>query len=304
MDRRAENLLARLAAFLDPSTAGYWSWRPAAGGSHGDYFREYGQQPAPCEDYAAFRAAADRFMLAAGPLAAGFVLEPERIAFVTETELYASHVRNRAAREAGRRTSVDSLLKDLSELKPGDPVVHEQHGIGRYRGLATLDLGEGRTEFLHLEYEGGDKLYVPVSHLHLISRYSGVSPEAAPLYRLGSGQWEKARKKAAIQVRDTAAELLNLYAQRAARQGHAFQLRQHDCEAFADGFGFDETPDQAAAIQAVTEDLTRGRPMDRLICGDVGFGKTEVALRAAFIAALDGKQVAVLCLTTKLAFQH
>ena len=135
-----------------------------------------------------------------------------------------------------------------------------------------------------LEYDGGDKLYVPVSQLHLIGRYSGASPEAAPLHKLGSGQWDKAKRKAMQQVRDTAAELLNLYAQRAARQGHAFGLRKHDYEAFAEGFGFEETPDQAAAIRAVIEDLTSGKPMDRLICGDVGFGKTEVALRAAFVA--------------------
>lgn len=151
---------------------------------------------------------------------------------------------------------------------------------------------------------GGDKLYVPVSQLHLIGRYSGASPESAPLHKLGSGQWDKAKRKAMQQVRDTAAELLNLYAQRATRKGHAFTLRQHDYEAFSEGFGFEETPDQATAIRAVIEDLTSGKPMDRLICGDVGFGKTEVALRAAFVAVADGKQVAVLVPTTLLAEQH
>ncbi|MBI2311065.1 MAG: transcription-repair coupling factor [Betaproteobacteria bacterium] len=306
VERRAENPLAKLGAFVE-SFAGRVL---VVAETHGrrevmaDYFREYGQHPVTCDDYAAFRAGGECFMLACGPPAAGFILESERIAFITETELYASHVRNRAAREAARPASVDGVLRDLSELKPGDPVVHEQHGIGRYQGLVTLDLGEGRTEFLHLEYEAGDKLYVPVAQLHLIGRYSGTSPEAAPLHRLGSGQWDKAKRKAAAQVRDTAAELLNLYAQRAARQGHAFRMRSHDYEAFADGFGFEETPDQAGAIQAVIEDLTRGRPMDRLICGDVGFGKTEVALRAAFVAVMDGKQVAVLVPTTLLAEQH
>ena len=167
-----------------------------------------------------------------------------------------------------------------------------------------MDLGDGATEFLALEYEGGDKLYVPVSQLQVIGRYSGASPEAAPLHKLGSGQWEKAKRKAAEQVRDTAAELLNLYAQRAARTGYAFQLKPHDYEAFADGFPFEETRDQATAIEAVIADLTAGKPMDRLVCGDVGFGKTEVALRATFVAVMDGKQVAVLVPTTLLAEQH
>ncbi len=167
-----------------------------------------------------------------------------------------------------------------------------------------MDLGEGMTEFLALEYEGGDKLYVPVSQLQVIGRYSGASPEAAPLHKLGSGQWEKAKRKAAEQVRDTAAELLNIYAQRAARKGYAFQLKPQDYEAFTDGFPFEETRDQQAAIDAVIQDLVAGKPMDRLVCGDVGFGKTEVALRAAFVAVADGKQVAVLVPTTLLAEQH
>jgi transcription-repair coupling factor (superfamily II helicase) len=224
-------------------------------------------------------------------------------AAVAEAELYAGTAR-RGTRAARQQSSVEGMLRDLSELKVGDPVVHVQHGIGRYGGLASLDLGEGMTEFLLLEYEGGDKLYVPVSQLEVISRYSGAQPEAAPLHKLGSGQWDKARARAARQVRDTAAELLELYARRAARQGHAFSVKQHDIEAFADGFGFEETPDQAAAIAAVLQDMTSGKPMDRLICGDVGFGKTEVALRAAFIAVADRKQVAILCPTTLLAEQH
>jgi transcription-repair coupling factor (superfamily II helicase) len=196
------------------------------------------------------------------------------------------------------------MVRDLSELKIGDPVVHSSHGIGRYMGLVSMDLGEGETEFLHLEYAKETKLYVPVSQLHVISRYSGASPEDAPLHTLGSGQWEKAKRKAAQQVRDTAAELLNLYARRALRQGHAFQYSAHDYEAFADSFGFEETADQAAAINAVIKDMTGGKPMDRLVCGDVGFGKTEVALRAAFVAVMGGKQVAILAPTTLLAEQH
>jgi transcription-repair coupling factor (superfamily II helicase) len=210
----------------------------------------------------------------------------------------------RRAKDAKKQSSVEGMLRDLSELRIGDPVVHAQHGIGRYQGLVGMDLGEGPTEFLQLTYEGGDKLYVPVSQLAVISRYSGAEPEAAPLHKLGSGQWDKAKAKAAKQVRDTAAELLALYARRAAREGHAFRIQAHDVDAFADGFGFEETPDQAAAIQAVVHDMAAAKPMDRLICGDVGFGKTEVALRAAFVAVADKKQVAILCPTTLLAEQH
>jgi len=268
-----------------------------------DYLNEYGLATVVCENYASFVAGKDHFMLGVGPLQNGFQLTDENLAFVTETELYASQPRSRAAR-AAKKSNVEGMLRDLSELKVGDPVVHEQHGIARYQGLVNLDLGEGENEFLLLEYAGEDKLYVPVAQLHVISRYSGGAPETAPLHKLGSGAWDKAKRRAMKQVRDTAAELLNLYAQRATRKGHTFKLTPHDYEAFAAGFGFEETPDQAATIEAVIADLQSGKPMDRLVCGDVGFGKTEVALRAAFVAAMDGKQVAVLVPTTLLAEQH
>ncbi len=245
-----------------------------------------------------------KFALTTGPLAAGFIDLAGRLAVITETELYARSPVTRRARDAKRATTAEGLLKDLSELKVGDPVVHAQHGIGRYLGLSGMDLGNGEEEFLTLEFAGGDKLYVPVAHLHVISRYLGGDPDSAPLHKLGSGQWEKAKRKAMEKARDTAAELLNLYAMRAARQGHAFAANEHDLGAFAEGFGFEETPDQLAAIEAVVGDMTSGRPMDRLVCGDVGFGKTEVALRAAFVAVSGGKQVAVLCPTTLLAEQH
>ena len=267
------------------------------------YLKEYGLTPTVCEDYASFIACKEKFMLGVGPLQIGFALPDENISIVTETELYAAQPRSRAAR-AAKKSYVEGMLRDLSELKTGDPVVHEQHGIARYQGLVNLDLGEGENEFLLLVYAGEDKLYVPVSQLHVISRYSGGAPEAAPLHKLGSGTWDKAKRRAMQQVRDTAAELLNIYAQRATRKGHAFKLTYHDYEAFAEGFGFEETADQAAAIEAVLLDLQSGKPMDRLICGDVGFGKTEVALRAAFVAVMDGKQVAVLVPTTLLAEQH
>jgi len=274
-----------------------------------EYLQQYDLHPVVCQDFAAFLDSQEPFMLGVAPLHTGFIDQATKIAFITESELYATHLHGRRERESRKSsTSTDNILRDLSEIKPGDPVVHEQHGIGRYLGLVSMDVGEGEpgemSEFLALEYDGGDKLYVPVSQLYLIGRYSGGAPESAPLHKLGSSQWDKAKRKAMQQVRDTAAELLNLYAQRAAREGHQFTLQQHDYEAFAEGFGFEETPDQAAAIKAVIEDLTSGKPMDRLICGDVGFGKTEVALRAAFIAVADGKQVAVLVPTTLLAEQH
>jgi transcription-repair coupling factor (superfamily II helicase) len=267
------------------------------------YLKEYGLTPEVCEDYASFLAGKEKFMLGVGLVQSGFMLPDDRLAIVTETELYAAQPRSRVTR-AAKKSNVEGMLRDLSELKVGDPVVHEQHGIARYQGLVNLDLGEGENEFLLLEYADEAKLYVPVAQLHVIGRYSGGAAETAPLHKLGSGAWDKAKRRAMQQVRDTAAELLNLYAQRALRKGHAFKLTPHDYEAFAAGFGFDETPDQAAAIEAVIADLQSGKPMDRLICGDVGFGKTEVALRAAFVAAMDGKQVAVLVPTTLLAEQH
>ena len=305
VDRRADNPLSRLQGFLNESRGRTLLLADSLGRRQTmlEYFSGHGIKPEPCANYAEFIVGNATVMLATAPLAAGFVLRERNLAVVTENELYASQVRTRREREA-RKTTSEGMLRDLSEVKPGDPVVHEQHGIGRYLGLQNLDLGEGTTEFLTLEYTHGDKLYVPVSQLHLISRYSGAPAETAPLHDLGSGQWEKAKKKAAAQVRDTAAELLNLYAQRALRHGHAFTLRQHDYEAFCDAFPFEETPDQQAAITATLNDLQQGKPMDRLICGDVGFGKTEVALRAAFVAVNEGKQVAVLVPTTLLAEQH
>ena len=309
VDRKAGDPLAALKDFLATPDLRVLIAAESAGRRETltSYLAEYGLAPVPCASFAEFAGSREPLLLAVAPLAAGFALPAEGWAIVTEAELYAGVVRRRV-RPGEKRSSVEGMVRDLSELKIGDPVVHAQHGIGRYLGLAALDLGGGRAgdvdEFLLLEYEGGDKLYVPVSQLGVISRYAGAQPEAAPLHKLGSGQWDRAKARAAKQVRDTAAELLALYARRAARQGHRFGIRQHDLEAFADGFGFEETPDQAAAIEAVIQDMASGRPMDRLVCGDVGFGKTEVALRAAFVAVADGKQVAVLCPTTLLAEQH
>jgi len=269
-------------------------------------FAEQGMTMPSCDNWHDFLNGESRLSLGVSTLHSGFAGANEKFAFavITEAELYAATVRQQRRREKEKARSTEGMLKDLSELRLSDPVVHEQHGVGRYKGLVNLDFGEGETEFLLLEYYGDDKLYVPVSQLFLISRYSGGPPESAPLHRLGSGNWEKAKKKALKQIRDTAAELLNLYAQRAARRGHAFTLSLHDYEAFCEGFPFEETPDQLEAIENVIKDMQSGRPMDRLVCGDVGFGKTEVALRAAFVAVMGGRQVAVLVPTTLLAEQH
>lgn len=303
VDRHAENPLTHLQAFQQQFSGKILLCAESAGRREtlSQYCQAYGLIPEMVNDWASLHTTC--FGITHGWLEQGFILPAQRLAVVTENDLY-THLAQQRRQRRRRTTNPDALLRDLSEVKVGDPVVHEQHGIGRYQGLVNLDLGEGETEFLLLEYANEDKLYVPVAQLQLISRYSGGDLQQAPLQRLGSGQWEKAKRKAAKQVRDTAAELLALYAKRAARAGHACQLNWQDYQTFADGFGFEETPDQAAAIAAVISDLCAGKPMDRLVCGDVGFGKTEVALRAAFVAVMDGRQVAVLVPTTLLAEQH
>ncbi|MDD2882327.1 MAG: transcription-repair coupling factor [Rhodoferax sp.] len=276
-----------------------------------DFLHSSQFDPPSFDSLAEFEASKEPIGIATSSLAIGFSWLEAGIDFVTETELFAASHTTRRRKKQEQVSDVEALIKDLSELKVGDPVVHNAHGIGRYRGLINLDLGNKLPngepeiqEFLHLEYADKATLYVPVSQLQLISRYTGVSPDEAPLHKLGSGQWEKAKRKAAEQVRDSAAELLNIYARRAAREGHAFRYSPTDYEAFANEFGFEETADQKAAIHAVIQDMISPRPMDRLVCGDVGFGKTEVALRAAFVAITGGKQVAFLAPTTLLAEQH
>jgi len=305
VDRREAHPVAKLQGFSDGFQGTTLIVAPSAGRRETlhEYLAEHGLDAAPCEGWANCQQQPGRILLTHGPLAEGFVTADGALAVITETELYAVPPKTRRARET-RATQIDNLLRDLSELKPGDPVVHAQYGVGQYLGLINMDLGDGDTEFLQLEYAKGDKLYVPVANLHLISRYSGAGEGEVPLHKLGTDQWEKARRRAMQAARDTAAELLNLYALRAAREGHAFKFSPHDYEAFAEGFGYEETPDQAAAIAAVMADMQSGKPMDRLVCGDVGFGKTEVALRAAFMAVMGGYQVAVLVPTTLLAEQH
>jgi transcription-repair coupling factor (superfamily II helicase) len=270
-----------------------------------DVLAQHGLKPDTVEGIARYRdeAQAARYAITVAALEDGFALSAPPLAILTERELFPERApqtrrRRRAAREP------EAILRDLSEIAPGSPIVHEDHGVGRYQGLLTLEAGGQANEFLCIEYAKGDKLYVPVSQLHLVSRYSGASPELAPLHSLGGEAWEKARKKAAEKVRDVAAELLEIQAKRQARAGLALPLDRPLYEQFAAQFPFEETPDQLSAIEAVIKDLDASTPMDRVVCGDVGFGKTEVAVRAAFVAASAGKQVAVLVPTTLLAEQH
>ncbi len=261
-------------------------------------------QPQVVPDLPAFLAdEAAKFAIAVSPLEDGFALDAPRIAVLTERQLFPERATQpRRARRAGREP--EAIIRDLGELTEGAPIVHEDHGVGRYRGLIAMDVGGMPGEFLDIEYAKGDRLYVPVAQLHLISRYSGASPETAPLHSLGGEQWTRAKRKAAEKVRDVAAELLEIQARRQARAGLALQVDRVMYEPFAAGFPFEETPDQLAAIEATLRDLQSSQPMDRVVCGDVGFGKTEVAVRAAFAAASGGKQVAVLVPTTLLAEQH
>ena len=244
------------------------------------------------------------FAITVAPLERGFMLAQPPVAVFTERELAGERARTERRRRRTAERDPEAILRDLTELEIGAPIVHVDHGVGRYLGLVALDVGGMPGEFLAIEYARGDKLYVPVAQLALVSRYSGADDEHAPLHSLGGEAWERAKRKAAEKVRDVAAELLAIHAQRAARQGNAIAYDRAIVARFAEGFPFEETPDQQAAIDAVLADLAAPQPMDRVVCGDVGFGKTEVALRAAVAVASAGKQVAVLVPTTLLAQQH
>lgn len=267
-----------------------------------DFLRQEQLAAAETAGWADFLASPARIMLGVAPIDQGLLLANAGLAIITERELFGERTRSRRRQRKVR--DPEQILSDLTDLVVGAPIVHVDHGVGRYRGLTTITIDGMPTEFLTVEYAGSDLLHVPVASLHMISRYTGSSAEDAPLHRLGSDQWEKAKRKAAEKVRDVAAELLELYAQRAARKTVRGAQTNQDYAAFAAAFPFEPTEDQAAAIDAVISDLRSDRPMDRLVCGDVGFGKTEVALRAAFIAVSSGKQVAVLVPTTLLAQQH
>ncbi|RMG29413.1 MAG: transcription-repair coupling factor [Gammaproteobacteria bacterium] len=304
---RQEEPAAQLKAFLQAFPGPVLFTAESAGRREAlhDMLHDLGIAPERVDGWHAFVSGMPRAVmtaLAVAPLEQGFQERGGRFALITEQQLLG-----RRARQARRRRSSrdpEALIRDLTDLQPGAPVVHEEHGVGRFLGLQRLQVGGQEGEFLTLEYAGGDRLYVPVASLHLISRYTGAAPENAPLHRLGTDQWEKARRRAAKKARDVAAELLDIHARRAARRGHRFQVHYEEYRQFAASFPFEETPDQQKAIEEVLADMASPRPMDRLVCGDVGFGKTEVALRAAFVAAADGRQVAVLVPTTLLAQQH
>ncbi|NLZ79809.1 MAG: transcription-repair coupling factor [Gammaproteobacteria bacterium] len=258
--------------------------------------------PVEVADWDEFLTADITIAICVAPIESGVLLDD--IALIPESALLGQRVTQRRRRDKNREGNHEHVIRNLTELREGAPVVHIDHGVGRYQGLVTLEIDEQTTEFLMLEYANQAKLYVPVANLHLIARYTGSDDSSAPLHRLGTEQWQKAKRKAAEQVRDVAAELLNIYAIRAAREGFAFSNPGLDYATFSAAFPFEETPDQQVAIDNVRNDMLSGKPMDRLVCGDVGFGKTEVAMRAAFIAVHSGKQVAILVPTTLLAQQH
>jgi transcription-repair coupling factor (superfamily II helicase) len=302
LNARAERPAGLLQDFLD-SFAGRTLFTAESAGRREHLLENlsaFGLRPKSIDSWHQFREGGDSPCLSIAPMDEGVVIDA--IAVIPETALLGERVRQDRRRK--RKTDADQIIRNLTELHAGAPVVHEEHGVGRFLGLQTIDVGDESQEFLALEYADNDKLYVPVSALHLISRYSGAAPEHAPLHKLGSGQWEKAKRRAARRAFDVAAELLDIYARREAAQGYAFAPAGDDYNSFADAFEFEETDDQAGAIDAVLADMQSPRPMDRVVCGDVGFGKTEVAMRAAFVAVIQGKQVAILVPTTLLAQQH
>jgi transcription-repair coupling factor (superfamily II helicase) len=268
-----------------------------------DILQRRNLRPQLVDSWSAFVAGGAQLGLTVSPLATGLVLTEPPLALIAEEQLFGERARQERRRRRAERDP-EKIIRDLTDLRPGSPVVHEDYGVGRFVSLATLDVGGLKNEFLLLEYADGDKLYVPVHALDLVSRYTGAPAETAPLHKLGSDAWEKAKRKAAQRIHDTAAELLDLYSRRAARQGEQLMANEAELRSFEAAFPFEETPDQSQAIEQVIADLAAGKPMDRVVCGDVGFGKTEVALRAAFVTVSAGKQVAVLVPTTLLAQQH
>jgi transcription-repair coupling factor (superfamily II helicase) len=305
IDLRAEQPLAPLAAFLGAYQGRVLLAADSAGRREVllETLRPLSLSPPTVAGWNEFVAGSTPLAVCVAPEMAGLNVLSPPISVLGEAQLFGQRARQERRR---RRAQADpqAILRDLTTLGPGSPVVHEEYGVGRYIGLQVMQVAGQDGEFVVLEYAGGDKLYVPVQQLHLVSRYSGAAPESAPLHRLGTDQWAKARRRAADKIRDVAAELLDLYAQRQARKGPALPSKELEYPAFAASFPFEETADQAEAIRQVLQDLSSEKPMDRVVCGDVGFGKTEVAMRAAFVAAQAGKQVAVLVPTTLLAEQH
>jgi transcription-repair coupling factor (superfamily II helicase) len=304
IDVRAEQPLAPLDAFLREFHGRVLIAADSPGRREvlADMLRAQHHRLTPVAGWEAFATGSAQLALTVAPDLQGLTLTDPPIAVIAEAQLFGE--RARQARRRKRAADPQAILRNLQDLNPGAPVVHEEYGVGRYVGLTAMEIGGQPGEFLVLEYQDGDRVYVPVQSLHLVSRYTGAAPESAPLHKLGTDQWARARRRAAEQIRDVAAELLDLYARRKAQRGLSLSVPEPDYQAFASAFPFEETEDQTQAIGQVLADLAGERPMDRIVCGDVGFGKTEVAMRAAFVAAQAGRQVAVLAPTTLLVQQH
>jgi len=305
IDARSEEPARELARFLNDFQGRVLIAAESAGRREMllDILQRRGVRPELMESWSAFVAGESQLGITVSPISTGLVLTEPALALIAEEQLFGERARQERRRRRAERDP-EKIIRDLTDLRPGSPVVHEDYGVGRFVSLVTLDVGGLTNEFLLLEYADGDKLYVPVHALDLVSRYTGAPAESAPLHKLGSDAWEKAKRKAAQRIHDTAAELLDLYSRRAARQGEQLVASEAELRTFEAAFPFEETPDQSQAIEQVIADLASGKPMDRVVCGDVGFGKTEVALRAAFVTVQAGKQVAVLVPTTLLTQQH
>jgi len=306
IDAKLEQPAQALQQFVDSFTGKILFVSESAGRREAlmDKLRQYKINVKQVESWDKFLQSEVSPCLIVAPMDHGLLLENPALAVITESLLSGEKAQQRRRRRKSGAHELENIVNNLNELTIGSPVVHQEHGVGRYLGLQTLEISGIASEFLTLEYANNDKLYVPVSALHVIGRYTGMSPENAPLHKLGGDQWSKAKQKAIKRIRDVAAELLEIHAKRAVKQGHAFAVENVEYAAFADAFPFEETPDQQTAIEAILDDMASPQPMDRVICGDVGFGKTEVSMRAAFIAVQNGKQVAVLVPTTLLAQQH
>ncbi len=306
IESKASNPLNKLESFLSETNKRILFCAETKGRKESikDHLAKIGLAPEECESIQNFLNSSIPFAITVADIAKGFQTQDSRIALITENLLFGERVQQHRRRKKSSTVDHENMVRDLTELKLGAPVVHIDHGVGRYQGLQTIQHDGQQEEFLVLLYANDAKLYVPVANLHVISRYSGAEESIAPLHRLGSESWQRAKRKAAEQVRDVAAELLEIYAKRKARQGYAYTYPKDAYQIFAESFPFEETPDQEAAIEAVRDDMLAPQPMDRLVCGDVGFGKTEVAMRAAFIAVQNQKQVVVLVPTTLLAQQH
>jgi len=306
IDAKLEQPAQALQQFVDSFTGKILFVSESAGRREAlmDKLRQYKINVKQVENWDKFLQSEVSPCLIVAPMDHGLLLENPALAVITESLLSGEKAQQRRRRRKSGAHELENIVNNLNELTIGSPVVHQEHGVGRYLGLQTLEISGIASEFLTLEYANNDKLYVPVSALHVIGRYTGMSPENAPLHKLGGDQWSKAKQKAIKRIRDVAAELLEIHAKRAVKQGHAFAVENVEYAAFADAFPFEETPDQQTAIEAILDDMASPQPMDRVICGDVGFGKTEVSMRAAFIAVQNGKQVAVLVPTTLLAQQH